>query len=182
MNAFGDWTDLHIGDVAGCYFLTTTRTWIGPLAEHLRDALVGRLLWVTSIDSGPFILTPKELKEGWSAFEQLAVSPVLTLNTDLHAEEYTEWWVDAQEHRPLRDTEFCNYVGFPLAGLAARPWDNTTPHLANLARLQQRFWMAFWESKSEMYFGCGDLLNFVCRDRATFDRALEFVTRQPKGT
>src|SRR5215469_8960550 len=74
---------------------------LATLLESCPQSLVGKYVAVTSLDSGPMILTDEEKGLGWQSRNEIAYSPQITLSEDGRIEVvaagqcagYDEWYV-----------------------------------------------------------------------------------------
>jgi len=64
---------------------------LATLVESCPQALVGKYVAVTSLDSGPMILTDEEKGLGWQSRNEIAYSPQVTLSEDGRLEGVTTW-------------------------------------------------------------------------------------------
>jgi hypothetical protein len=150
------------GEVAGCWWLYSTELRISRVFQDLRHLLRNRIGWLTSWDSGPFRPTPDEVALGWRVYREVAITPLIADATKLPYDQYDEWWFDVQEPDAIVDTGFVNY------GFSLRPGDEPS-------ELQQRFWIAFWKSKAELYLSDSGHLTVVTRSRSALDPFLQLA-------
>lgn len=176
---------IEVADVGGCRVLSASDFSMHDFVERCRGLLEGRLIWITAFDGTPLCPTEEEKALGWSDFENVAVSPLVTADLELPCSGYgDEWWVDVQDHVPLRHTRLAGFVGLPLAGLTKRAdegldRDDESEWFLWYSKLQQTFWTGFWKSEAQMYIGAGDPFNFVARERRVFESVLEAIRSTP---
>lgn len=177
------------GTHGGYYWLTDSDQYIGTLVRICADAVLGRYLAVTSIDSGSAWLTDRQQASKWQLRSGIAYSPRLADVEDLFYQRdgaespgYDEWYVfdapptdlgevirenpflEANAPRPGRLMVFVNYVGFSLHDSA---WDSVSA----------MFWRQMEWIQPAAYIADGsDYLTFVCKDRQLFDSVCQRLT------
>jgi hypothetical protein len=153
-------------------WLATDESELDVLLKLRPDAVLGKYLAVTSIDSG-FLAVDEELKSaGWESRNHIAYSPQIQSVEGIPQGGYDEWYVfDAPTDRgelsdgdpfdaplqPGRVQVFINYGGFNL-------------HEAVHQSLIQLFWKQLEWTNPESYLADGsDYLIFVSRNKNLFD-------------
>lgn len=85
---------------------------LADLVPRFPEMVVGHRIAIASCDSGPFVPTPTELKEGWSMRNEVAVSPVLRDTSALPMPGFDEWYVYDLEASTDKLRSFVNRLGF----------------------------------------------------------------------
>lgn len=156
------------------------------------DAVLGKYLAVTSIDSGSLDVSEEERKLGWHSRGGIAYSPSIRSAAELpnrthsdRCDAFHEWYAfDAAKDlgelseenvfearlEPGRVFSFVNYYGFLLHGESAE-------HLVNL------FWRQLEWIQPESYIADGaEFLTFVTRNQALFRAACAALEGAPTGS
>ena len=167
----------------GAYrWLTTGQHDLDTLRRQCPQALVGKYLAVTSLDSGPMVLTDEEKRSGWSSRNEIAYSPPIQSAQDVRIERmpggvciaFNEWYVFNSPRdlgglwhgnvfeAPMAPGLVCTFVNF-ASGFALHD-----PGMANLVSL---FWKQLDWIQPESYIADGDVfLTFVSRNEDVFAR------------
>jgi hypothetical protein len=165
----------------GAYrWLTTGQHELDTLRRRCPQALVGKYVAVTSLDSGPVALTDAETRAGWQSRNEIAYSPQIQSVEDCRTERlpggecagFNEWYVfdspfdlGALWHgnvfeAPLSPGQVSTFVNFG-AGFALH-----NPEMADLVSL---FWKQLEWIQPESYIADGDvLLTFASRNKDIF--------------
>jgi hypothetical protein len=162
-------------------WLTTGQHDLGTLLRLCPEALLGKYVAVTSIDSGPLILNEDEVSTAWQSRSDVAYSPRIQSVEKLAYGEcagFDEWYVfDAPTElgqivegnifesplQPGQVAVFVNYGGFGF-------------HSSSMQVLTDMFWKQLEWIHPESYIADGDLLNFVSRDRTLFTTVLQSLS------
>ena len=176
-------TNLHPMAFTGSHgayrWLTTGQHELDTLRRRCPQALVGKYVAVTSLDSGPMALTDAEKRDGWRSRNEIAYSPQIRSAENSRTERlpdgcagFNEWYVfnspfDLGElwhgnvfEAPITPGQVCTFVNFG-PGFALH-----NPEMANLVSL---FWKQLDWIQPESYIADADmLLTFVSRNEDIF--------------
>ena len=164
----------------GAYrWLTTGQHDLDTLLQRCPEALIGKYVAVTSLDSGPMALTEEEASAGWQSRNEIAYSPRIRSAHDCRTERwpggecagFNEWYVfdspfDIGQlwhgnvfEAPMTPGQVCTFVNF--LGFAL--------HNPEMSALVNLFWEQLDWIQPESYIADGDvLLTFVSRDEGMF--------------
>jgi hypothetical protein len=177
----------------GAYrWLTTGEHDLDTLLRRCPQALIGKYIAVTSLDSGPMALTDEEERVGWQSRNEIAYSPQLQSVRDCRTERspggcagFNEWYVfdspfDLGQlwhgnvfEAPMTPGQVCTFVNF--FGFALH--DPAMSALVNL------FWRQLDWIQPESYVADGDLiLTFVSRDEDMFAVVCNALSDAEPGT
>lgn len=177
--------DFHPPTVTGSHgayrWLTTGQHELDTLRRQCPQALVGKYVAVTSLDSGPMVLTDEEKNSGWSSRNEIAYSPQIQSAKDCRIERlpggecaaFNEWYVFDSPcnlgglwhgnnvfEAPIAPGLVFTFVNF-ADGFALH-----NPEMANLVSL---FWKQLDWIQPESYIACADVfLTFVSRNEDIF--------------
>src|SRR5258708_38177862 len=160
-------------------WLTTAQYELDILLRRCPQAVLGKYIAVTSLDSGPMALTDAEKRNGWRSRNEIAYSPQIQSAENVRTERlpegdasFNEWYVfnsrfDLGElwhgnifEAPLTPGQVCTFVNFD-AGFALH-----NPEMESLVSL---FWKQLDWIQPESYIADADaLLTFVSRDEDIF--------------
>jgi hypothetical protein len=164
----------------GAYrWLTTAQHELDTLLLRCPQAVVGKYVAVTSLDSGPMALTDAEKRGGWRSRNEIAYSPQIQSAENGRTERlpdgcasFNEWYVfnspfDLGElwhgnvfEAPITRGQVCTFVNFG-PGFALH-----NPEMASLVSL---FWKQLDWIQPESYIADADmLLTFVSRNEDIF--------------
>ena len=95
-----------IGSHGPYRWLVTQQVDVATLVESCPQSLAGKFVAVTSLDSGPMILTDEEKGLSWHSRNEIAYSPQITLSQDGRIKGvatgqcagYDEWYVFDSPH------------------------------------------------------------------------------------
>jgi hypothetical protein len=175
----------HPPAVTGCRgayrWLTTGQHELDNLRRQCPQALIGKYVAVTSLDSGPMVLTDEEKHSGWNSRNEIAYSPRVQSAEDCRIERlpggecvaFNEWYVfnspcDLGElwhgnnvfEAPITPGRVLTFVNF-ADGFALH-----NPEMTNLVSL---FWEQLDWIQPESYIADADvLLTFVSRNEEIF--------------
>ena len=128
------------------------------LLERMPELVLGRHVVIASCDSGPFQPTEAELEAGWEVVDGFAVSPKITVPSDLPTPGFDEWYVYEERPMPRSYHSSVNHFGF-----APLPTDKAT-----------EFWAQLETALPLHVMGAGTPTMFLAtRDKNAFDRALK---------
>jgi len=160
----------------GAYQWLTTERELDLLLQVRPEAVLGKFLAVTSIDSGFLLVDEKLRSAGWESRKNIAYSPRIRSVERLPHGGYDEWYVfetpvDLGEvfqgnvfEAPLQPGQvsvFVNYGGFTL-------------HDTGMRSLVDLFWKQLEWINPESYLAEGsEYLTFVSRNRDLFMAACE---------
>jgi hypothetical protein len=171
------------------YHWLTSPSDLDQFLELFPDAVLGKYLAVTSIDSGSFEVSEEERKLGWDSRGGIAYSPSIRSVDELpnrtrsdRCDAFHEWYAfDAAKDlgelseesifetrlEPGRVFSFVNYYDFLLHGKGAE-------HLVNL------FWRQLEWIQPESYIADGaEYLTFATRNQALFRAACAALEGAP---
>jgi hypothetical protein len=161
-------------------WLVTERHDLDALLRWWPQVLVGKYIAVTSLDSGPMVLTDEEKGLGWQSRNEIAYSPQITLSEDGRIEGatagqcagYDEWYVFDSPfdlgvlchgnvfESPLTSEKVWTFVNYD-AGLALH-----NPEMVDLTSL---FWKQLdWIQPASFIADSAAFLTFVSRNEAMF--------------
>lgn len=124
---------------------------------------MGKRVAVTALDSGPLVLTDREVELGWTMQGRVAISPVVQKVKGLpDADGYDEWYVFDSVPRP-GDIKVC--TNFPFSLTEERAIAQQSEHLL------EGFWRQLKGLNPESYLAWNqDAFLFACRDHGLFER------------
>lgn len=164
----------------GAYrWLTIGKRDLDALLRRCPQAVVGKYVAVTSLDSGPMALTDAEKRLGWRSRNEIAYSPLVQSLHDCRTKRvpdgcagFNEWYVfnspfDLGElwhgnvfEAPIMPGQVCTFVNFG-PGFALH-----NPEMASLVSL---FWKQLDWIQPESYIADADMfLTFVSRNEDIF--------------
>jgi hypothetical protein len=164
----------------GAYrWLTAAQHELDTLLRRCPQAVVGKYVAVTSLDSGPMVLTDGEKRSGWRSQNEIAYSPQIKSAEEGRTERspggcasYNEWYVFTSPfdlgalwhgnvfEAPMTPGQVCTFVNFGPG------FDLHNPEMASLVSL---FWKQLDWIQPESYIADADtLLTFVSRNEETF--------------
>ncbi len=143
----------------GDYFWIEWReAFLSDLLSAFPNIVVGKYLINTSFDSGSLSLSDEEVKQGWTKYNQLALSPPITNDLDIPNCQYDEWYIFNMP-TVFDDYEiFVNYYGFSLEDF--------------LTDFQERFWKQIEILSPETYLAEGEFLICVTKNESLFNQIL----------
>jgi hypothetical protein len=157
------------------------------LLEACPRSVVGRFVAVTSLDSGPLVLTPDEEAAGWRRVGEVAYSPQIGRPTSLpRPDGYDEWYVFAEPPAILYEPEvFVSFGGFTLRDPVRQlsnldpTWDRRAAQagVESEQDLQERFWATIERVRPSLYLAEGDNLICVSRDPRDFEEIVRWAQR-----
>lgn len=132
---------------------------LSDLLGRMPELVLGRHVVIASCDSGPFEPTEAELACGWEVVDGLAVSPKISVVSDLPTPGFDEWYVYEERPKSYRFRASVNHFGFaPLS----QDHEQTA-----------KFWAQVDAALPLHVLGAGTPTMFLAtRDRNTFDQAL----------
>ena len=159
-------------------WLTAGQHDLDTLLQRCPQALLGKYIAVTSLDSGPMALTSEEERAGWQSRNEIAYSPKIQSVRDCRTERlpggecggFNEWYVFDSRFdlgqlwhgnvfeapmTPGHVSTFVNFSSFVLHN----------PEMSDLVSL---FWKQLDWIQPESYIADGVLLTFVSRDEQLF--------------
>ena len=160
-------------------WLTTWQHDLDTLLQRCPQAVVGKYVAVTSLDSGPMALTDAEKRDGWRSRNEIAYSSEIQYAENVRTERspggcagFNEWYVsnspfDLGEiwhgnvfEAPITPGQVCRFVNFG-PGFAL--------HNPEYLRLVSLFWKQLDWIQPESYIADTDmLLTFVSRNEDIF--------------
>ena len=142
---------------------------ISMLLRECPNAVRDQYVVVTSLDSGPLLLTEQQIKVGWRRHERLALSPKMHLLEQLPFEWFDEWLIFERPSAPSEVEVFVNYGTFSLAD--PNPTISTMymgsdgsvreQMIAAVEPVRERFWTQIEELKPVSYVANGNCFLFV---------------------
>jgi hypothetical protein len=153
---------------------------LATLLESCPQALVGKYVAVTSLDSGPMILTDEEKVLGWQSRNEIAYSPQISLSEDGGIEGvtvgqcagYDEWYVFDS---PLDLGVLCHGNVFESGLAAEKIWAfvnydaGFALHNPEMSELTGLFWKQLDKIQPESFIAdSAAFLTFVSRNEAIF--------------
>lgn len=160
---------LTIGSNGDYEWLVTDRQF--DLLESCPQLAIGKYVAITSIDSGPLVLTDEEEAAGWQSRQGVAYSPVVRNARDIPRAGWDEWYIFENPadlgashlsenvfEVPQEQGHVSVFVNYCLA--------LHEPEMMDLATL---FWRQLLRLRPESYVADNDYLNLVTLDKALFD-------------
>jgi hypothetical protein len=155
----------------GAYlWLTASKQCLDSLLGACPQVVLDRYLAVTSLDSGPLMLSEEEIGAGWESRNGIAYSPKIQSVEKLPHEGYDEWYVFKSPaelgqlvqgnlfEAPFQSGQVASFVNFGGFSL----------HDPAMQALVDLFWMQLESIHPESFVADGDLLNFVSCDQELF--------------
>ena len=160
-------------------WLTTAEHDLNTLLRTCPQAVIGKYVAVTSLDSGSMALTNAEKRDGWRSRNEIAYSPQIQSAVNVRTERFPggcagfnelyvfnspydlgELWHGNVFEAPMTPGQVCTFVNF-AAGFALY-----NPEMESLVSL---FWKQLDWIQPESYIADADmLLTFVSRNEAIF--------------
>lgn len=170
------------GTRGGYQWLWSKNGMLRGLIERVPDLVTGKVVAVTSFDSGPLQLTDPDLATGWRSEGGVAYSPPLEDASTLPLAGWDECYVlDALKALPTVEV-FVNYGDFnPNPDRQIEPqgpgWDRLGAEEALRHSLErtERFWAQLVGLDATSYLAENDAMICVTKDVAAFDRALAYA-------
>ena len=175
--------NLHPAAVTGAHgayrWLTTWQHDLDTLLQRCPQAVVGKYVAVTSLDSGAMALTDAEERDGWRSRNEIAYSPKIQSTGNCRTERssggcagFNEWYVFNSPFNlgeiwhgnvfeaPTTPGQVCRFVNFGR-GFAL--------HDSEMATLVSLFWKQLDWIQPESYIADADIfLTFVSRNEDIF--------------
>ena len=118
--------------------------------DEFKQHLIGKYIAVTSYDSGELYLSDEEKEAGWEYINNLAVSPLLKLETKIPTAGFDEWYVFSELPPAIKLTDvYVNYGAF---------------HLKENSDLLKNFWQQIELNQPIIYIADGDSLKILTTD------------------
>ena len=153
---------------------------LSTLIKSCPQSLANKYIAVTSLDSGPKILTDEEKSLGWHSRNEIAYSPQITLSEDGHLKGvwagqcggYDEWYVFESPHDL---GALCDGNVFESDLLAGKIWtfvnyaDGFALHNPEMSDLTGLFWKQLeWIQPESFIADGGPYMTFVSRNESIF--------------
>jgi len=161
-------------------WLVTQQVDLTTLVESCPPCLAGKYVAVTSLDSGPLVLTDEEKGLGWHSRNEIAYSPQITLSKDGRIEGvttgqcagYDEWYVFDSPHDL---GALCDGNVFESDLSAGKIWTfvnydaGFALHNPDVADLTNLFWKQLdWIQPESFIADSAAFLTFVSRNEPIF--------------
>lgn len=128
---------------------------LADLVPRFPEMVCGHRVAIASCDSGPFEPTQAEYAKGWIKRNEVAVSPIVEVVTELPTPGFDEWYVYAGEAPEEHHRAFVNRWGFA-------PLDELDPEAQN-------FWGQVEKFRPLHVLGAGTpTMFFATQDEAMF--------------
>jgi hypothetical protein len=141
------------------------------LLQICPEVVLGKYVAITSIDSGPLVLSESETAAGWRNRGKIAYSPKVENPRDLPRAGWDEWYI-FDDHAPDLGTSHIeeNIFEVPQQPLQVSVFVNYRlalhqPEMKDLATL---FWEQIARIRPESYLADNDYLNFASQNKAIF--------------
>ena len=131
---------------------------------YLHDTIVeyheGKILYITSFDSGPLRLTEEEQDRGWIQYGDIAINPLIKKGIQIPHDDYDEWYIsDVELKFPDEFEAFVNYGAFRLQDPAELTKDDDPSwergRFDFLYPLQEKFWALIESVQPQSYIAIG---------------------------
>ena len=162
--------DIRHGSRDGFWWVWSRDSRLSDVLAAVPELVVGKIVAVTSFDSGPLSLTEEDLRRGWTARGSVALSPVVQSADQLSMGEWDEWYV-LDEAMPLPELAvFVNFDGFTPSPMRVPDVDATwcKAAAADLLRSREELANAFWSQISAVrpfaFIAEGDSFTCVVSD------------------
>lgn len=166
---------LKTGSTNGYDWIVSAGKWDGVL-ELCPEIVLGKYLAITSLDSGPLVLTEEQQSAGWRSQGGVAYSPAIEHIRMVPHEYFSEFYVFsrptslgvlADPHRNLfesamQESQVHAFVNFDF-GL----------HDPEYAAIIKMFWQQLGWIKAESYVAMNDYVTFVTARRELFAKMYE---------
>lgn len=145
----------------GYWAVEWSAAWDPSLADVIRLApalVLGKRIAITSCDSGPYVPSQEERRDGWRLVETTAISKAITRPAELPAPGFDEWYIFDSMPQLIPKRNHVNQYGFSVLddGDAA-----------------ESFWKQVTVTKPLHVLGAGTPnMFFVSRDREIFQQVL----------
>lgn len=152
--------------VSGAYrWFESSSLTAGALLDRCPEVWLGKYAAITSIDSGPMVLSDDEMQGGWTEAGGVAYSPRLVSLEHVPSTEYEEVYFFACPTILGDVEEFVNYFGFSLR-------DPSGTELEDFLReAQKRFWHQMDRLAPESYVAEGDSFIYATRNEQLYSIA-----------
>jgi hypothetical protein len=168
------------GSCSGYFWLSSPGAFLRQVVSAVPELVLGRVVAITSFDSGPLKLTDDEIAAGWSCHDGVAISPPVADVSAVPADQYDEWYIFADRVPLIPKLEvFVNYGSFSLAPPSASrllqdpTWDKVALQESErvVSEMQARFWAQLTALNPLGFVAEGDYLNLATRSEVERDRA-----------
>lgn len=179
-----DFEPMNLTGSRGPYrWFVTKHDDLPTLIESCPQFLAGRYIAVTSVDSGPKVLTDEEKSLGWHSRNDIAYSPQVPWSVDGHlegawagqCEGYDEWYVFESTHDL---GTLCHGNVFESDLAAGKIWsfvnyaDGFALYNPEMSDLTNLFWKQLeWIHPESFVADGGTFMTFVSRNESIFDAA-----------
>lgn len=166
-------------------WLTTDKHDLDTLLRVCPQAVLGKRIAVTSLDSGPLRLNADEVSAGWLTRNDVAYSPrIESVETLAHGEcgGFDEWYVfeDAADlGQVVRGNIFTSHLGPGRAAVFVN-YGGFGFHDASPKSVSELFWTQLEWIRPVSFIADGQLLNFVSRDEELFTVVLAALSDEPE--
>ena len=147
----------------------TFGTILGRLITEIPRTAVGKVVAITSFDSGPTTPSKDEKARGWHCVGDVLWTSCIEDPLDLPFADWVEWYIFGEERDLPGLQVLVNYGDFrlddPQVILKANPtWDRYL--FDTQLKLQQVFWRQLSEFRPLSFVAEGDHFNFATQDPA----------------
>ena|SRR5882757_11583514 len=134
------------------------------------EVALGKYIAITSIDSGPLIITDKEKTAGWTSREQIAYSPKVEGVESLPRAGWDEWYIfgGPTDLGTSHLGENIFEVPQEQGHVSVLVNYGLSLHRADLSDLVTMFWEQIERIRPESYMADNDCLNFVSLNKPLF--------------
>jgi hypothetical protein len=169
---------LH-GTHEGYSWVTSADTGLRELLRAVPELVLGRVVAITSFDSGPLRPTVDRLAAGWATDGDVAVSPPIGTIDEVPFAGWDEMYVLSRRVLLAEPDVFVNYEDFspnPVQSLgdldpALSPSDAQDVLQGSLGRTM-RFWRQLLRLQPRAFLADGTLMTCVVQDEQLFRRVL----------
>ena len=153
---------------------------LGNLVKSCPEAILGRHVVVTSLDSGSLQLSDQQRTEGWQKSGRLAISPRISATVAVPYEWFDEWYVFDEPKVPADIEVFVNYgtfsLGDPYPAMSTMYIGSDKSAVDRMVEgvleLRQRFWTQIERLQPLSYISNGHCFLFVTQEQEMYDRAI----------
>ena len=161
---------------------------LGQLLRSVPGLVIGKVIAITALDSGPATPSEDERGLGWSRIGTILWTAPITNPCQLPIAGYDEWYIFETESDLTAVEVFVNYGGWTLQKLAdprdelkANPtWDRVAAEagMRQDSDLKGRFWNQLKKHRPLSLVADGDWFNLVTRDPSLFEEVQKWVAGQ----
>lgn len=138
------------------FWIEWQEAFLSDLISAFPQIVIGKYLINTSFDSGSLTLGDEEIKQGWSKYNELALSSPIQNVLNVPKCNYDEWYIFNSPTTFENYEVFINYYRFSLQDF--------------LPEFHERFWQQIKHLSPETFLAEGDYLICVTKNQSLFNQ------------